>query len=306
MDSGAKRDDRWGRIYRRRQSEYVTELPSLLDYFSFIYHYPGILGGPNTYYREFIDVTNNTRYPYGCIPLARWKWAALNFLKGLTFFGIFVVASLLFPPDAIVADDFKSRSLLLRMLICYLTYLGVRFRYFGLWKLGESLCICGGYGELEDKTWNGISNVDIWEFETSCSMSVATREWNKRTQRWLQMCIYERSNFNQLYVFLVSAFWHGFYPSYYFCFLTGSLLQALNKSTTAKLWPRVQGTKWEWLYLRLGNVGVMLVGSFMLAAMFSYSFEKAWKVWTNLSFYGLWILGVGFVVMWMVPKVKKE
>ena len=44
----------------------------------------------------------------------------------------------------------------------------------------------------------------------------------------------------------------------------------------------------------------------MLAAMFSYSFEKAWKVWTNLSFYGLWILGVGFVVMWMVPKVKKE
>ena len=46
-----ERTDRWGRIYRRRQAEYVTAIPSLLDYFGFVYHFPGLLGGPNTYYR---------------------------------------------------------------------------------------------------------------------------------------------------------------------------------------------------------------------------------------------------------------
>ena len=47
-------------------------------------------------------------------------------------------------------------------------------------------------------------------------------------QEWLRKCIYQRSGIksksvNQLYVFVVSAFWHGFYVSYYiffaFCFL---------------------------------------------------------------------------------------
>jgi hypothetical protein len=39
-------------------------------------------------------------------------------------------------------------------------------------------------------------------------------------QDWLRKCIYQRSpikskGLNQLYVFIVSAFWHGFYSAYY-------------------------------------------------------------------------------------------
>ena len=30
-------------------------------------------------------------------------------------------------------------------------------------------------------------------------------------------------------VFLVSAFWHGFYPSYYFCFFFAAILSDVNK-----------------------------------------------------------------------------
>lgn len=41
-----ERTDRWGRIYRRRQAEYVTAIPSLLDYFGFVYHFPGLLVAP--------------------------------------------------------------------------------------------------------------------------------------------------------------------------------------------------------------------------------------------------------------------
>ena len=53
-----------------------------------------------------------------------------------------------------------------------------------------------------------------------------------------------------------------------------------------------------------------MVGTFMLGAMFSYSFEKAWAVWRALDFYGLWQLAGSFLILLLIPagkpKEKKE
>ena len=160
-----ERTDRWGRIYRRRQAEYVTAIPSLLDYFGFVYHFPGLLGGPNTYYREYHDVMSNVRYPSGKLPSSRYRAVLVNLAKGCLFFALFVVGSLYLPADFLLTASFAEKSLVRRVLRLYLTFLGVRCRYFGLWKLGESLCILDGFGE-ETKDgvsqWTGISNIDIW------------------------------------------------------------------------------------------------------------------------------------------------
>ena len=174
---------------------------------------------------------SNIRYPDGKLPSSRWKYVLINLIKGVVFLIMFVVGSAYLPTDYLLTDTFGSRPLWQRVGFLYLTFLAVRFRYFGIWKLGESICIMAGFGEEKKDEWTGISNVDILAFETSSNMSTATRMWNKRTQKWLQMCIYERSNFNQFYVFMVSAFWHGFYPSYYLCFGLGSLLQFANRLT---------------------------------------------------------------------------
>lgn len=50
--------------------------------------------------------------------------------------------------------------------------------------------------------------------------------WNIGTTRWLRECVYDRvpRRFAVVAVFFVSAFWHGFYPVYYFCFLSAALL----------------------------------------------------------------------------------
>ena len=285
-------------------------LPDLLDYFGFVFHFPGLLGGPNTFYREYQDVMNNIRYKPGQVPNSRWIPALINFLKGVVYLIVYVISSVKLPTDVLYEDSFHEKSLLLRILIIYITFLGVRCRYYGLWKLGEGICICNGFGEQEDadgnKNWNGISNVDIIPFETCSSFSQATHIWNKRTQKWLQMCIYERSNFNQFYVFMVSAFWHGFYPSYYMGFIYGSCLQALNKICTKKLWPRVQGTKFERIYLILGNMCVFVFGSFMLEGMFSYTVERALLCWKQASYYGLVVLPFAYIILTLIPAVKTE
>ena len=46
--------------------------------------------------------------------------------------------------------------------------------------------------------------------------------WNIQTQIWLRKMAYERLNTGYgrtLGVFILSAFWHGFYPGYYLSFL---------------------------------------------------------------------------------------
>lgn len=52
---------------------------------------------------------------------------------------------------------------------------------------------------------------------------VKVANWNHTVQEWLRKTIYVRSPFknrgvSQLWVFLVSAVWHGFYAGYYFTF----------------------------------------------------------------------------------------
>jgi len=49
--------------------------------------------------------------------------------------------------------------------------------------------------------------------------------WNILTTHWLRHCVYERvhPSIGTWVVFLVSAFWHGFYPGYYIAFLTAAL-----------------------------------------------------------------------------------
>ncbi|VDL87220.1 unnamed protein product [Schistocephalus solidus] len=57
--------------------------------------------------------------------------------------------------------------------------------------------------------------------------------WNIGTTRWLRECVYDRvpKQFSVVAVFFVSAFWHGFYPVYYLCFLTAALLTSTGRHT---------------------------------------------------------------------------
>lgn len=75
-----------------------------------------------------------------------------------------------------------------------------------------------------------MSNVDIMGFEFAIKLLHTARTWNCRIQQWLQYCIYERSNFNQFLVFMVSAFWHGFYPGYYIGFSLASFMTHVGRA----------------------------------------------------------------------------
>lgn len=107
-----------------------------------------------------------------------------------------------------------------------------RYAYYIVWTFIDSgMIFCGLAYNYPDKEGNIMfdrySNINIWEVETGHYLKKMTSYWNITIQVWMKKYVFMRiiskgekpPVWKFFVVFLVSAFWHGFYPSYYFFFL---------------------------------------------------------------------------------------
>ena len=128
-----------------------------------------------------------------------------------------------------------------------------RFKYYVGWVLAEiSLNSSGLSYDALSKDYSRHSNVNIWEIEMSCDFRHKVKVFIKFIQRigiWAlkngfirlytsdQLLIQEKimqplvnTNFLKILVtFILSAFWHGFYPCYYISFAYLHFLAMINK-----------------------------------------------------------------------------
>ena len=86
--------------------------------------------------------------------------------------------------------------------------------------------------------WDKMEQVQLdYELTGNCKIKIA--KWNISIQKWLQHTVYERlldADHKKYKGFLgtnitlqVSAFWHGFYPCYYACFVHMGFVDHLAK-----------------------------------------------------------------------------
>ena len=72
----------------------------------------------------------------------------------------------------------------------------VRSKYYFARKVAEGSTVLAGFGFQgytdagTAKGWNGVSNIDIFDFELAQSVREASRTWNKGTQAWLKRYVY--------------------------------------------------------------------------------------------------------------------
>lgn len=65
--------------------------------------------------------------------------------------------------------------------------------------------------------------------------------WNIQTQLWLRRIAYDRlSTGKTLGVFVLSAFWHGFYPGYYMTFVLAAFSVYTGRGIRRKIRPFFQ------------------------------------------------------------------
>lgn len=128
-------------------------------------------------------------------------------------------------------------NLLNRLALLYLVCYGARSSYYFVWLIIDCACNAAGlgfagYNNLGYAQWNLISGVDVFAFEFGTNLRSMINSWNITTSNWLRRVCYERVKFlNPLLAsFILSAWWHGFYPGYYFLFVgSGLIIMAARK-----------------------------------------------------------------------------
>ncbi len=77
-----------------------------------------------------------------------------------------------FPITRVTAPDNLASPWYARFLVCYICLIVSRVKYYFIWKVAEGTSILAGFGfrgydNNGNAIWSGISNVDVFAFETA-------------------------------------------------------------------------------------------------------------------------------------------
>jgi lysophospholipid acyltransferase len=221
----------------------VPKLPTPLEYFSFILFPANVTIGPAFEYSDYIafaDGRKTSPPPY--LPaLARLVQGVLCFLAHTAIAGRFPAAAMLADPAFFAAGNKATQYAQV-----WVALLGHRLKYYFGWKIAEGAAVMAGlgYNGVDKATgahrWDRVENIAVWRYETSQSLRASSTNWNKTTNLWLRRYVYDRAPpaVSLYFTYLVSAFWHGFYPGYYIFFLSIAVCTNVHRSVRRAVRPR--------------------------------------------------------------------
>lgn len=150
-----------------------------------------------------------------------------------------------------LTEEYANKSLLYKHSYFNISMFIQRTKYYGGWKMAQSAIVFSGLGynpsvvDSEDKTskgefvhnFNRVENCVIRDVEIEMNPRRRIQYWNRTVHLWLKYNLFLRllnvetkpfknnRGLASLITFMVSAFWHGFYPVYYIFFFLFFLLE---------------------------------------------------------------------------------
>nr|CAI5866034.1 unnamed protein product [Callosobruchus analis] len=173
----------------------VFKAPSFLEYFSYSLLFPSLMAGPVLFYNDYIDFIEGKSYAKHCSSsnlkavVVQEPSPVISICKKVivALFCAYIFLSLLpkFPIRRAKDEHFlENTSLSYKFWYLTVSTTLVRFKYYFAWTLADAICNnCGigfnGYNEDGSPNWDGISNVDILQFELATSLKQAIEAWIK-------------------------------------------------------------------------------------------------------------------------------
>eukprot|EP00934_Nitzschia_sp_Nitz4_P001323 Nitzschia sp. Nitz4//scaffold101_size76361//54329//56023//NITZ4_005609-RA/size76361-augustus-gene-0.2-mRNA-1//1//CDS//3329532179//1323//frame0 len=313
------------RIAKKCSKYALKEIPGIIEFLGYTFCFSNLLAGPANEYSTYLGAIDGSLFktPDGKMkspPSNLWP-TVFPLIQSLCCIGVFLVVGANFPlmdpvdpqrnPPVIITEEFQKQFWPWRMLYCWCGLLSIRAKYYFGWKNAQganNIWYAGfeGFDEKgESKGFGGSDNMDMLAFELAPDVQMMTRNWNKKTSNWLTRYVYIRTGGNLLAVYSTSAFWHGFYPGYYFFFLSVPLLTFCDRMAKKKLSPYFSSSRWS-LYGIVATVSTVISVNYMILPFVMLSGEWSWAAYKSHYFFGHIGAVVYYALLSMLPTPKKK
>ncbi|CAO3632774.1 unnamed protein product [Cunninghamella blakesleeana] len=227
----------------------ISDYPSIISFFGWVFFFGGILAGPTCDYMDYIRLLNLPLVETSPTPLTekqrQIKLSCWPSVKVVLFKVTIMILSLIFIHPtfnfpAILSEKYNSYPFYKRFLFLQLTATLTRFRFYTVWLLTEGACMITGLGfngfdKNDQPKWDRVvvANVNV---EWAPNFKILIERWNSAANRWLKHYVFMRLaplpgskakvGFKPVFfTYFISSIWHGFLPGYYLFFGTSALLQ---------------------------------------------------------------------------------
>jgi len=287
----------------------VPGIPGILEFLGWIYMPTNFPMGPTF---EFIEYRNcvNGRLP---APPIRIGFILLG--QSIVLLGIYQISLVYVSGDLLRDPIFLENSVLKIYGASLLVAFFIRFKYYFGFKIAEGAAMMGGLGHSDSniEKWDGMTNMNILQFELSQSYRDSSISWKIKTSLWLRRLVYDRlpPKINLYTVYFLSAFWHGFYPGYYMFFLTIGILTGVHRIIRATLRPRAiaMGPTVKIIYDVLGWVVTIGTRDYFILSFVLLEFSASIRLYRAMYFFVHVLSGVAAVVFFSgfvkPPKIKQ-
>lgn len=297
----------------------IERLPSMLEFFGYVYFFPGFLAGPAILfadYRAFITGAMFKEFP-GRVSPNPVVPSIIALGKAICVFPLLVLAGHFRPID-LALPSFIEAPVWEQIGRFYLHVSLMRTKYYFGWFLAESSCIASGFGYSgKDKRgnikWDRAANAFPLAVEFAPNIRGITDNWNLGTATWLKHYIYlrfsdQRSMLPTIATYACSAFWHGFYPGYYLFFIASAFLTEASKEVRRKIRPLVMKDEvtplypQKYVYDVLGMVATSLTMNYIGLSFVILEWPPVYHVWKSTYFIGhVLLFATWFVVTYVIP-----
>uniref|UniRef100_A0A0A9X6N5 Membrane-bound O-acyltransferase domain-containing protein 2 n=1 Tax=Lygus hesperus TaxID=30085 RepID=A0A0A9X6N5_LYGHE len=304
-----------------QQKSALTTIPSVLDYFGYLYQFHTLMAGPFVLYhdyQEFISGENLRKFVDAEHPSepSPTKEVIMKVLISAACAGVYTAVYPYFPISRLKDEVFFTMTIPQQIMYLVISTTTTRFKYYHAWILAEAICNFSGlgfsgYGVDGDPKWDQCNNVDIKKFELSTSLRECISAWNKGTNTWLRIVVYERVSRGNgvLLTFALSALWHGFFPGYYITFFTGALFTVASRSVRSSLRPHFLATPAK--KASYDFITMLVTRVLMAYTTFSFVLLEFWpsvRVYWNMYFW-MHFMALGaifFLPRFLVPGQQRE
>lgn len=290
----------------------IMERPNFSLFMGYFYHFPSVLCGPIMYFNDYSDFVSA---PQGkIIPPGRHMAVAKKLTISMTCAMLHLTLNPKFEIEFLRSPEFLIHTpLLIRFYYILIFTVLSRLKYYVAWHLGEAISNASGLGfngyDADGKpSWNLISNMNLWKFETCLNFREAIHAWNRTTQNWLRRTAYERApkKYSVMATYLLSAVWHGFYPGYYMTFLGGALFTYASRYARHIIRPRFQkGRVLPKVYDIITFILTRLSIAYVAFPFVILDFHNSLAIYKSLYF-SIHILALGGLVLGFFSSKKRE